>query len=808
MAGKSFEQILKEFNESQTYGGQENAEYFVNEEEFWRIQTPSGNINPNNPFVSVQILTEITNDVTPIYKWKEFGSFSSIPAKPNEIIDNSQSRNNYFNSMTLEDSGGGYSVNINLKDSEFDELEDALIRSRITCKMVIDEKIASSRKFYDVNRDNKIDAFEQWVFENPSVLSEGNITEKIKEELTKYETSDSAQELSELIKPENAAELNEKIKNMKEAQTLQKSMGVFEFSMADTEIINLRMQFGYFSPASNKNVFEGNDVNTFSKKTHADNKNKIVLKSPVINLYMLGSQFQFTQSGVAVSLKCFSIGKGTIDKAKLVQKNAAVKGAPQQIWWDLGKSLAKASNNQIVFLGSKSYGGVGSYIDDSKANINRGKSGTKPIIGMGSNFYSEDISKSYTKILSEIGSALVGQTISYKVIPANTTTKEPEKIQNDFIVSANNKAKPIVFAASTVEGTTDKGTLKISETDTTTSEWSLVVELKTNTDPANTAATPIKITDDVTSQVNILKKMMLTLGGEPKFEVLPGEVKEVVQYKSLKEVLNEFCNLAPKKYRNKNTTTGLDGNPLEEYQVENQLINGLSEQNTKKVIDENYDVIPLQWMTIEFEEEIDGKKIKKTGIRFYYPERRITQQPFIRLYTWRRSKTSLIKNFNITSDLDFSNMEMNIISVGQGGLTQHTSTSGTNAGNPSALMSTKIDSNKVSLVNYGVDTFQVQDKVQSIIANMNKILAKGTIEIPGDPFFLFDENMNKSGYAIAINVFRNRNIQTGNSFTRERSYLSGFYLITKITHNVSNSGFSTTLDLMKYYPTGKLEEKT
>jgi len=832
---RSFEQILKDFNESQTYNGNDKSDKFINEEEFWRIKTPTGSINPNNPFICVQILTEISkNDIgEPVYKWKEFGTFSSITGNgTTDVVDGGQSRNNYFGSMTLEDNGGGYSVNINLKDSEFDELEDALIRSRITSKMVIDENIAKSRTFYDINGDNNIDSFETFLALNPQLLAEGESSETLQKALLDYKSSELAQELSELATnreftqssttagTSTKSELGNRLTQLNEQSKEKKEMGLFEFSMADTEIINLRMQFGYYPPASSSNIFEGSDIATFSKKTHTDNKDKIVLKSPVINLYMLNSQFQFTQSGVSVSLKCFSMGKGVIDKAKLVQKNAAVKGAPQQIWWDLGKSLAKASNNQIVFLGSESFGGNAFYINSEKKALNKKKEGMTAINSetVGVDFMSHDISRSYTKVLSEIGSALSGQRISYKVTPTTAGATTPAASTDGIqLIPKTTELKTVTFTPIEINGVvSDKGQIAASSVSSITDKtYGLVVELITTTNPNGSTTRDqqkqdVIITDDVTSQVNILKKIKMTLGGEPKFEILPGEVKEIVQYKTLKEILNEFCNLSPKKYRLKNSSTGTDL-IKEEYEVENQLSNQLLGTNTQSVINDNYEVIPLQWMIMEFETKEGEKKVKKTGIKFYYPNKKISNQDFIRLYTWRRSKISLIKNFNINSDLDFSNMETNVVYTNTDGTqTKNSSISGVNAGISSSFMQSKRDSNKISLVNYGFDTFNSKDTVQSIVANMNKILSKGSIEIPGDPFYLFDEKMNKYGYLIAINVFRNKSIavnkpESGSSFVRERSYLSGFYLISKITHNISSGGFSTTLDLMKYYPTNKRE---
>jgi hypothetical protein len=74
----------------------------------------------------------------------------------------------------------------------------------------------------------------------------------------------------------------------------------------------------------------------------------------------------------------------------------------------------------------------------------------------------------------------------------------------------------------------------------------------------------------------------------------------------------------------------------------------------------------------------------------------------------------------------------------------------------------------------------------------------------GDPFYLFDNKVEPYKYMIRIIVtrpsekgtFYNENDSENNQ--GKLSYISGFYVISNIKHSISESGFSTILEIIKW----------
>ena len=91
--------------------------------------------------------------------------------------------------------------------------------------------------------------------------------------------------------------------------------------------------------------------------------------------------------------------------------------------------------------------------------------------------------------------------------------------------------------------------------------------------------------------------------------------------------------------------------------------------------------------------------------------------------------------------------------------------------------------------NPGNPVLQLQN---AFVKSINQQVFKGTIVLPGDPFYSFDEVMSPAEYVINVNMMR-----PSESGAVTKSYVSGTYTITEIKHSVNNTGFKTTLTLLR-----------
>jgi hypothetical protein len=84
------------------------------------------------------------------------------------------------------------------------------------------------------------------------------------------------------------------------------------------------------------------------------------------------------------------------------------------------------------------------------------------------------------------------------------------------------------------------------------------------------------------------------------------------------------------------------------------------------------------------------------------------------------------------------------------------------------------------------------------LVNINRQVFRGTIEIPGDPFFLFDRSLRPFEFLIKLNVYRPLSKISGDNNINQKSYLSGLYAVTSIRHTIGASGFDTSLEIMRW----------
>lgn len=323
-------------------------------------------------------------------------------------------------------------------------------------------------------------------------------------------------------------------------------------------------------------------------------------------------------------------------------------------------------------------------------------------------------------------------------------------------------------------------------------------------------------------------EIQVSYGSEPKVQfdknnvVIPeSSVKK--QWMSIKSLLKSFCNKVPPAF----------------YYEENGVIEQITDNATiGKIIESREAVINLGGKdrsrssiksvsyTYYVDEIIandgDSAHIK---IRFYYkfpsPEK---TQKFLRKYNWRNNTGTLITGFAISSTQDFAMSSQSIAVFSEEGVKLQKTTAPEKAtitnnesGTTIGANSSDLDKGDLLLCDFIIDgnesvratgtagDIAVSIMTQQIVNNMNDQSFKGTIEIPGDPFFMFTPSMQLQQYGIWISVKRDRNYYTDSVGSKlEESYLTGFYILGNIKHSLGKSGFKTTLSLSRW-PTSSIE---
>jgi len=195
-------------------------------------------------------------------------------------------------------------------------------------------------------------------------------------------------------------------------------------------------------------------------------------------------------------------------------------------------------------------------------------------------------------------------------------------------------------------------------------------------------------------------------------------------------------------------------------------------------------------------------------IQFSYKDKieSLNDKKDLRIYEWRETKDSIISSFSAESMLDFAQLnapitfiddkdnnkkEINYISA----FVSPTSTS-TPVSSPPSPSGDFTLTMAVNHVGYGDNRDKIINEFKKII---NRGIFRADITIQGDPFYLFDKGMEPYKYGIYIYVNRNGYItKEGTYVKQERSYLSGYYLVTNIVHEISSSGYFTKLKLEKF----------
>jgi hypothetical protein len=208
---------------------------------------------------------------------------------------------------------------------------------------------------------------------------------------------------------------------------------------------------------------------------------------------------------------------------------------------------------------------------------------------------------------------------------------------------------------------------------------------------------------------------------------------------------------------------------------------------------------------------------------FYYPDPANRSQETMRTYVWREYGKSIVKSFSVESNTNFAvlNGPMPVNDITSGNMTMEVLATRVKKevdAFPSANIGPIVDKLKEWMnVATGPDDFAlvatgvgrtIEQRVYNafhpfaagVVAAINDQVFNGTITIPGDPYFLFDDKLAPMEHAIKVIILRPGYINDKGEFSGSslnKSYLSGYYLIKKITHTVDINGFNTTLDIMR-----------
>ncbi|RLD64512.1 MAG: hypothetical protein DRJ01_00330 [Bacteroidetes bacterium] len=338
-------------------------------------------------------------------------------------------------------------------------------------------------------------------------------------------------------------------------------------------------------------------------------------------------------------------------------------------------------------------------------------------------------------------------------------------------------------------------------------QWAVEPKEGEDTFPENLSDKDRKDLEESSKWLNI----SLSLGGEPRYEIDENGVRTsniINEFMSLKELLNDFISKVPAILRNKENNT---------YITDAEKVKEIIDNKNNKYDPTVFEPIPYTYSINE--QTWDVEKGAKTDtvvvIRFFYRRLDNTKQGFVRSYDYMNSPRSIITNFNVKNKLDFIQLNQSIIVKGNEVdvlLSAPAESAAENEGSAPANVSEtfydQLNSNNFTLVNKVVENTGDSNAniiANKVIQNMNQGIFYGNVEILGDPFYLFDATLQPFQYYIRLNVYRNYN-EYNTSISNQKilnpSYLTGYYLIKKITHTLGSNGFKTTLDVQRYPTTG------
>ena len=254
-----------------------------------------------------------------------------------------------------------------------------------------------------------------------------------------------------------------------------------------------------------------------------------------------------------------------------------------------------------------------------------------------------------------------------------------------------------------------------------------------------------------------------------KEEVSFKNVKKPKLYKSVLSILNDLKAVMPPKVVDSGLmkdviVTDQDGNSVKAIQKQNA------------------------YRRFTYGVQMDGKKVK---VYFYYQQP--TKFERIRKYEWgpANGKHSVITNIDIKTDNEYA------LLTSMSTITEKSTTMQTRDGGIIELKKTKRKGYADYIAQPGEST-----PLDKIAYAYSQALYKGSITIMGDPFYCFDKFVQPYTYPIYLDFRLPVSQSWSNSSNTNKigysHFMSGFYVVTKITHDINDSGFRTILEVMSY----------
>ena len=254
-----------------------------------------------------------------------------------------------------------------------------------------------------------------------------------------------------------------------------------------------------------------------------------------------------------------------------------------------------------------------------------------------------------------------------------------------------------------------------------------------------------------------------------KEEVSFKNVKKPKLYKSVLSILNDLKAVMPPKVVDSGLmkdviVTDQDGNSVKAIQKQNA------------------------YRRFTYGVQVDGKKVK---VYFYYQQP--TKFKRIRKYEWgpANGKHSVITNIDIKTDNEYALLTSMSTVTEKGASVISRDGYGTEA----------LKNKDVKYADYIAQPGE-STPLEQIAYAYSQALYKGSITIMGDPFYCFDKFVQPYTYPIYLDFRLPVSQSWSNSSNTNKigysHFMSGFYVVTKITHDINDSGFRTILEVMSY----------
>lgn len=187
-----------------------------------------------------------------------------------------------------------------------------------------------------------------------------------------------------------------------------------------------------------------------------------------------------------------------------------------------------------------------------------------------------------------------------------------------------------------------------------------------------------------------------------------------------------------------------------------------------------------------------GVQTKEGKVEVYFYYQQPTKFERIRKYEWgpANGKHSVITNVDIKTDNEYA------LLTSMSTITEKGASVKSRDGYGTEVLKKRNASYADYIAQPGEST-----PLDQIAYAYSQALYKGSITIMGDPFYCFDKFVQPFTYPIYLD-FRLPVSQSWasakNSNVGYSHFMSGFYVVTKITHDINDSGFRTILEVMSY----------